>query len=129
MYGGDGKSNFKLPNLQAAVPIGMGQGTGLNLYAQGETGGEQSVTLQIAQTPAHTHAAKASPGRGATTPVGNSFGDSTAGNFYSGTTSPLVAMSPTAVSVSGGGQAHNNIMPFLGLYWIIALQGIFPPRS
>jgi microcystin-dependent protein len=129
MYGGDGKSNFKLPNLQAAVPIGMGQSPGLNLYTQGETGGEQTVTLQIAQTPAHTHAAMGSSGRGAVTPVGNSFGDSTAGSFYSGTTSPLVAMNPADVSMSGGGQPHTNMMPFLGLYWIVAMQGVFPPRS
>jgi microcystin-dependent protein len=64
-----------------------------------------------------------------TTPAGNSFSESTVGNFYSASTSPLVTMNPADVSVYGGGQAHNNIMPFLGLYWIIAMQGIFPPRS
>jgi len=130
MYGGDGKSNFKLPNLQAAVPIGMGQSPGLNQYFQGETGGEETVTLLTAQTPAHTHAPMAGPARTSVpTPAGNSFGDSTAGNLYSGSTSPVATMNPAAVSLYGSGQPHNNMMPFLGLYWIIALQGIFPARS
>jgi microcystin-dependent protein len=64
-----------------------------------------------------------------TTPVGNSFGESSGGNIYSAATTPLNPAAPVAVSLFGGGQSHNNLMPFLGLYWIIALQGVYPPRS
>jgi microcystin-dependent protein len=131
MYGGDGKSNFGLPNLQNAVPIGVGQSPGLNLYNQGEIGGEPTVTLQLTQTPNHTHAPKANVVRrnNVAQPVGNCFDDSTGGNLYSTSSSPLAAMNPAAVSMFGSGQPHNNLMPYLGLYWIIALQGVYPPRN
>jgi microcystin-dependent protein len=131
MYGGDGKSNFGLPNLQNAVPIGVGQSPGLNLYTQGETGGAPTETLQLTQTPNHTHAPKADSAARShvTQPVGNCFANSTSGNLYSTSSSPLAAMNPAAVSMFGSGQAHNNLMPFLGLYWIIAMQGVYPPRN
>jgi microcystin-dependent protein len=131
MYGGDGKSNFGLPNLQNAVPIGVGQSPGLNLYTQGETGGAPTETLQLTQTPNHTHPPKADSAARShvTQPVGNCFANSTSGNLYSTSSSPLAAMNPAAVSMFGSGQAHNNLMPFLGLYWIIAMQGVYPPRN
>ena len=131
MYGGDGKSTFGLPNLQAAVPIGVGQGSGLSNYTQGETGGQGSVTLTANQTPNHTHApmgeAVARPL--VNTPVANSFADSDAGNLYSGYVTPPVTMSPATIPLVGGNQPHNNMMSFLGLYWIVSLRGVFPPRN
>jgi microcystin-dependent protein len=80
----------------------------------------------------HTHPPKADIGKrdpAASTPVGNCFGESTGGNLYSSATSPLAQMNPAAVTLFGGGQPHTNLMPFLGLYWIIAMQGVYPPRN
>jgi microcystin-dependent protein len=133
MYGGDGKSNFGLPNLQNAVPIGVGQSPGLNLYVQGESGGTPTVTLQLTQTPNHTHPAKADTAARThvAEPVGNCFANSSSGNLYSTSSSPLAPMNAAAVTSFGsaGPQPHNNLMPFLGLYWIIAMQGVYPPRN
>lgn len=131
-YGGDGKSTFGLPNLQASVPVGVGQSPGLNQYFLGETGGVPAVTLLASQTPNHTH-----PPMGKETtlakqsnPVGNSFAESpTNSPVYSAATQPLNPASPAAVSYFGNSGPHNNLMPFLGMYWIIALQGVYPPRS
>jgi microcystin-dependent protein len=130
MYGGNGVTNFMLPNLQGAVAIGAGQIPGQDLYVQGQTGGQTTVPLKVAETPGHTHTPMGRPVQRpiVSTPIGNSFADSS-GNLYSTSTSPLATMSPLAVSMFGGGGAHNNMMPFLGLYWIIALQGIFPTRG
>jgi microcystin-dependent protein len=132
-YGGNGTNNFMLPNLQAAVAVGNGQGTGLDLYPPGQTGGETTVTLQVAQTPNHSHPPTAEIGKrdpAASTPIGNCFGESTGGNLYStGTSGPLIQLNPLAVSLYGGGGPHNNMMPFLGLTWIIAMQGVYPTRS
>jgi microcystin-dependent protein len=130
LYGGDGRSNFGLPNLQGKVAIGMGESPGLNQYFQGEVGGTPTVTLLSTETPNHTHSAMADPtSRGVVdTPAGHSFADSTSGNLYSNSTSPLVTMNPSAINQFGGNQPHNNMMPFLGLNWIIALQGVFPQR-
>jgi microcystin-dependent protein len=130
MYGGDGRSNFGLPNLQGKVAVGFGQSPGLSFYSQGEVGGVPNVTLPAAQTPNHTHAPmSASRPANQTIPTGNSFAESTAGNIYSTSTSPLAAMNPADISLYGGNQPHNNMMPYLGLNWVIALQGIFPARS
>jgi len=132
MYGGDGKSTFGLPNLQSAVPIGMGTSPGLNQYFQGEVGGASTVTLQTAQTPNHTHAPKGNgPARAKQpSPVGGAFADAPGGsNIYSAAVTPLNPASPASVSLFGNSGPHNNLMPYLGLYWIIGLQGIFPPRS
>jgi microcystin-dependent protein len=109
----------------------MGASPGLNQYFQGEVGGSSSVTLALAETPQHTHTATAAqvPRPVATAPVANSFNESSSGNLYSTATSPLVAMSSAAVSVFGGSGPHNNLMPYLGMYWIISMQGVFPPRS
>jgi len=130
MYGGDGKSNFALPNLQGAVAIGFGQSPGLQNYIQGETGGAQTVTVIPSETPIHNHtvAAAAHPAS-ASSPVNNAFADSAAGSIYSTSTSPLTQMSAAAISPFGGNQPHNNMMPYVGLNWIIALQGIYPSRS
>jgi len=131
MYGGDGKATFGLPNLQGAVPIGVGQGPGLGDYTQGQTGGLTNVTLNPGQAPNHTHPPMGEPVSRPLvgTPVGNSFADSDSGNLYAGSAPQPVAMSSSAVSFYGGSQQHNNLMPFLGLYWIVALQGVYPPRN
>jgi microcystin-dependent protein len=130
-YGGDGKSTFALPNLQGMIPIGSGQGPGLSLYDLGQTGGADSVTLLTTEIPAHTHIAESMGGRGTTTatsPIGNFLADGVAD--YAPANSPVnSSLNPQAVSVIGSSAPHNNLMPYLTLNWIIALQGVFPARS
>ena len=131
-YGGDGRSNFGLPNLQGSVPLQAGQGPGLSLRDLGETGGETAVTLLTTELPAHSHSLSASSAAGdAGTPAANALAEAKKQKFgvnayASGAgTSPL---GPT-LNPNGGNQAHNNMPPYLVLTFIIALQGVFPPRS
>jgi microcystin-dependent protein len=132
-YGGNGTSNFALPNLQGCTPMQAGQGPGLTLRDLGETGGEQTVTLLQTEMPAHSHGALGGSGTGAASPVGNAWASGAklgGGNIY--TPSVLannVQMNPFALSIAGGDLPHNNMPPFLGLTFIIALQGVFPARS
>lgn len=130
-FGGDGRTTFGLPNLQGAAAVGTDQGLGNSFYPIGATGGQTNVTLNVNQTPNHTHPPKGDSTRRniVAVPAGNSFADSGTSNLYSSNNSPLAQMSPNAVTVYGSGLAHNNMMPYLGLYWVIALTGIFPPRS
>jgi microcystin-dependent protein len=132
-YGGDGKSTFALPSLQGSSPMQSGQGPGLSLRDLGELGGEQAVTLLTTEMPAHNHGAIAAVGTGQGSPVNNVWasGLKTGPSVYtpSGTNNSDVQMGPLALSVTGGNQPHNNMMPFLTLNFCIALQGIFPPRS
>jgi microcystin-dependent protein len=130
-YGGNGTSTFQLPNMQGNVPVGAGQGPGLSLYDQGETGGSSTVTLLASETPNHNHTCSVkSTISDATTPVGSTLADSKAGGLYTSTVTPLAAMATTAISVfNGGSQPHQNMMPYLGMYWIIAFTGEFPSRN
>ena len=131
-YGGNGTSNFALPNLQNSVAIGYGQGAGLSDYVIGEQSGSQTVTLLASETPLHTHTAsaksivKATVGQG---PANNTFAEIVGGSAYTTSTSPVTQMSTAAISTFGSGQPHNNMMPYLGMYWIIAMSGVFPSRS
>jgi len=131
-YGGNGKSNFALPNLQGCAPMQAGQGPGLTLRDLGETGGEQTVTLLQTEMPAHSHAAQASSASGINSPVNNAWGGSlkgVAGVYSPSVQASNVQMNPFATSIAGGNLPHNNLPPFLGLTFIIALQGVFPARS
>ena len=135
-YGGDGKSNFALPNLQGSVPIHTTQYSGSSPFGQffiGETGGEDSVTLLTTEMPAHTHSVHGDISAVNTTntsPSGSVPGNTTPATIYSTSTTPQTAMmNPSMVSVAGGSQPHNNLMPYLTMNYCIALQGIFPPRS
>lgn len=134
MYGGDGKVTFALPDLRNRSPLFFGQGPGLSPYSQGETGGQAAVALLVTEIPAHTHQAQASSTSGTqNTPNGAvwAVGDRQVrggGPLYSTAPGPGVTMNATALSPTGGSQPHNNWSPFLGVTFIIALQGIFPPR-
>ena len=129
-YGGNGKSNFALPDLQGRAPMHPGQGPGLSLHDLGETGGSETVTLLESEIPSHTHALRASVEIGEdSAPGGEALAKSTGGNLYFPTATNLVQMSPNALAPAGGDAPHNNMMPYLTFYFCIALQGVFPPRA
>jgi microcystin-dependent protein len=118
-FGGNGQTNFALPNLQARTPIHVGSG-----HTLGERGGEQSHTLSMAEQPTHTHILNATNSNGATaSPNGAYLG--AVNNTYTSATN-LTTMSPGSVTNVGGSQAHENRQPYLTLTFCIALQGIFP---
>jgi microcystin-dependent protein len=130
-YGGDGKSTFALPNLQGSAPMQAGQGPGLSLRDLGEIGGEQNVTLLQTEMPAHSHSAQGSSGSDQVSPTNNAWASGQklgGGNLYA-PTGNNVQMNPFALSITGGNLPHNNMPPYLGLTFIVALQGVFPPRT
>jgi microcystin-dependent protein len=130
-YGGDGSTNFALPNMQGSTPMHPGQGPGLSLHALGETGGSDTVTLLQTEMPAHTHALMASPNTSLVKLPGPNaaMGSSRNANAYQDTPGNLVAMNANTIAPAGGGQPHNNMQPYLTLNFCIALQGVMPPRS
>jgi microcystin-dependent protein len=128
-YGGNGKSNFALPDLQGRAPMHPGQGPGLSLHDLGETGGSETVTLLESEIPAHSHAVNASAGDGnSQTPVGQKLATGIGIGQYAAP-GPLIGLSPNSLAPAGGDQPHNNLMPYLTFYFCIALQGVFPPRG
>lgn len=132
-YGGNGTTTFALPNLQSRAPMHFGQGAGLSPRSLGEQGGVENVTLQLTQLPLHSHSAVGQNGSGTQgSPAGATW--ATTGTARSPV--PLYApvpgnttMNPSALAQTGGGQPHNNMPPFLAINFIIALQGVFPPRN
>ena len=126
-YGGDGRSTFGLPDLQARVPMHPGRGPGLTARRLGERGGVETVTLTEAQLGNHNHGIVATDDA----PTANSPANAhpAMAPVYEAGDSGTVDMSPNAVAAAGGGQAHNNIQPILGLNFVIALQGLYPSRS
>jgi len=132
-YGGDGKTTFALPNLKDSAPLHQGQGPGLSPRTIGEAGGEAAVTLTGSELPAHPHAARCSSVPGLQPGPANNVWSSlparpTPPSVYSNA-GPNVAMNPGALAPVGGNQPHNNLSPYLGLNFCIALQGIYPARN
>ena len=132
-YGGDGRSSFGLPNLQGAFPLhaGASAGPGLSPRSTGQTGGSESVTLGAAQMPAHGHAMEAVPGASTGTPgAGASLAPTSNGSaLYRAPDGVYLNTSPSDMGAAGGSQPHANLPPYLAVSFIIAMQGIFPPRS
>jgi microcystin-dependent protein len=130
MYGGDGKSTFALPNIQGSAVVGEGQGNGLSLYDEGQTGGAETITLLQSEMPVHSHAAMAAPDPAEIqVPAPNrSLARSAPTNAWQSETSNVAPMAPQALGPAGGGLPHNNMPPALVLNYIIALQGVFPSR-
>jgi microcystin-dependent protein len=132
MYGGDGKSTFALPNLQGNAPMFWGQGPGLTDRIEGEMSGSPYVTLLQSEMPGHTHNLMASsdPAElGAPAPDRSLAASQPFIYKQQAGASPVQPLAPQAVSIAGGSQPHNNMMPYLTLNFCIALQGIFPPRG
>ncbi|HEU0082153.1 MAG TPA: tail fiber protein [Bradyrhizobium sp.] len=128
-YGGDGRVNFGLPNLQGRASMHMGSG-----HTLGERGGEQAHTLSTAEIPTHTHVFQGSTTNGSTVaPANNLLAKGNANNnpvnYYTQTITNLTALNGGDLANTGGSQAHLNMQPFLVLNFCIALQGIFPSQT
>jgi microcystin-dependent protein len=131
-YGGNGTTNFALPDLRGRVPLGAalsGSGNSLTPRQMGEVGGTETVALAMTEMPAHSH-----------TVLTNDTSESlaTSSNHYLGgggrTTMYAAAagsttLAPNAITPSGGSQPHSNMQPFLGLNWLIAVNGVWPARG
>jgi microcystin-dependent protein len=129
-YGGDGRSTFALPNLQGSAPMHPGQGPGLSDHFLGEESGSETVTLLQTEIPAHSHGMQAAAQDPATAKLVSpnaSFSLSQGGGIYQDTAN--TTLSDQALAPAGGDQPHNNLMPYLTLYFNIALQGVYPPRT
>lgn len=129
-YGGNGISNFSLPDLRERMPLQQGQGPNLTPRSLGEMGGSDSVTLTIAELPAHTHELLHSGSVANTAAPGLSvgFGSTGVAQVYASASGTPVTMLPQTLLPAGSGLPHNNRQPYLALSFCISLQGIFPQR-
>lgn len=119
-YGGDGQSTFALPNLQSRIPVHQGNG-----YILSQMGGAETVTLTVSQIPSHTHVPVGSGNSGNLgSPLGGLWAKSALNAYSSG--APTGQMHAQAIGATGGSQPHDNMMPYLGMNYIISLFGIFP---
>lgn len=124
-YGGDGQTNFALPDLRSRVPVHFGNG-----FILGQAGGSETVTLLGSQIPSHSHVPQANSGNGTTTdPTNNFWAAQPALMQYSPAASENVSLPATAIGSSGGNQPHDNMIPFLGIDYIIATEGIYPSQQ
>jgi microcystin-dependent protein len=121
-YGGDGITTFQLPNLQARMPVHVGNGFNL-----GQTGGEANHTLTMTEMPSHNHQAQGSSATASSPSAGGNTWAVSTKNPYS--TTPNTTLSPATAGMTGGSQSHNNMPPYLTLNFVIALNGIFPTRN
>lgn len=128
-FGGNGTTNFALPNLQGRAPIGWGNGNGLPPITLGQAGGEENHSLTGLETAAHTHTlvGATAPAAGAQGPTGNYLGTST-NNLYA-TGAVAGSMAPAAIQANAGGQPHANMQPYQVVSYCICLFGIFPSRN
>lgn len=125
-YGGNGQTNFALPDFRGRVPIHFGNG-----HTLGEAAGQESHTVNSQEMPQHTHFVTAIDNNSANSnnPIGNYLSNTLPNNFYSNTANTPVVMHSSTVSSVGGTQPHNNMQPYLTLNFIVALQGIFPSQN
>lgn len=129
-YGGDGKSNFQLPNMQASAPMHPGQGPGLSLRDLGEQGGADTVTLLESELPAHSHSLKAGGAPNTASPKDATWAKGRATRAQALYGAPATSASPAGGRFAGTDtQPHNNMQPYLTLNFCIAMQGIYPPRT
>jgi len=138
-YGGNGTTNFALPNLQSRVPVHIGTGPGQPTYTLGQSAGEDAVTITSQTMAAHNHVLIASQGAANTGSVGSTVLPATSNGpspatpeFYAVQASPPLTVVPLdshTASLTGSGGPHNNVMPSLAVSFVIAVVGIFPSRN
>ncbi len=129
-YGGDGQTNFALPDLRSRIPIHVGQGNGLSPYVIGQAAGVESVSITAQTMPQHSHPVASNSGvAGSADPTSNFLGAQTLLQEYIPGAQANAVMNGSAIAPSPGGQAHGNIMPSLGMNFIIALEGIYPSQQ
>lgn len=131
-YGGDGRTNMGLPNLQGRAPMHPGRGPGLTARRLGQRVGAETVTLSEAQIPQHSHTARAAVAVADVTTPSNSTALTRSHPlpaYQTETSNNLVDMASSTLATTGGGQAHTNLQPFLSLHFIIALVGLYPSRG
>jgi microcystin-dependent protein len=121
-YGGDGTTTFALPNLQSRIPLHTS-----SAYPMGAKAGVETVTLVTGQIPAHTHVPQANSAGALTGPGNNFWANSAANQFTTG--APTGVMNANAISSAGNSQAHDNMVPFQVVNFIIALVGVFPTQN
>ena len=129
-YGGNGQTNFALPNMQGRTPMHFGSGPAGNVF-QGQSGGEENHTLNVSEMPSHGHglAAQSAGAVQGAGPGGGSFANATTNPYRTNMSLAQVAGMAPQTSPAGGSQPHGNLQPFLTLSFIIALQGVFPSRN
>ncbi|MFB9329924.1 phage tail protein [Paenibacillus aurantiacus] len=130
-YGGDGKTTFALPDLRGRAPMHQGQGPGLTNRPIGALGGAPNITLNTSQMPLHAHApASQTASNGVADPTNAIWTKTTGRNgppaYAAEANQPMSALS---ILPNGGSQPHNNMQPYLAVSFIIALEGVFPPRD
>jgi microcystin-dependent protein len=128
-YGGDGQETFALPNLQSRFPIHMGAGPGLTSRLISETGGSEEVTLTVQQLPSHTHQALANSAGSSDSPNGNVWATAGGAILPYGAGPGNATMNAASLGLAGGNQPHDNMIPYLGINFIISLFGFFPPQN
>ncbi len=127
-YGGDGVNTFALPDLRSRIPVHQGTGNQGTAFILGALGGAESVSLTSMQIPSHTHPAQCnSGGQGTPNPAGAVWLNYNQ-NQYTSAATPAT-MNGAAAGLSGGNQPHNNLMPYLTVNFVIALDGIFPSQN
>jgi microcystin-dependent protein len=129
-YGGNGSSNFALPNLQGNAPMQQGQSTTGTVYDLGQSGGTKTVTLLLNQMPSHNHPIQGNINAAnlATPSPVRSLSRASPGQAYTATLTNITPFAGNAIQPTGGNTAHNNLMPYLTLNFCIAMQGVFPQR-
>ena len=130
-FGGNGVTNFALPDLRGRVPVHFGQSNNLTPYNMGDSGGVEGVVLNSNQMPIHNHQVNASTarGNGATPGSGMIWSRSSGSDGIYQSGAPNTPLAPSAIGNAGGSQPHENRMPYLALNFYIALFGIFPSRN
>lgn len=138
-YGGNGQTTFALPDLRGRVAVNAGQGPGLSSYVLGQQGGTETVTLNVQQMPQHNHFVNADATTAAApAPTGGNLAQgvtavrtspSAVNSYTSGAPTAPVQLNPTTIAPQGNSQPHPNLQPLLALNYIIAVEGIFPPRN
>jgi len=132
-YGGDGRTTFAVPNLPGRFPMHAGHGPGLTNRVLGQTSGEATHTLTTAEVPSHSHQLHGDSGEtdeeGQSDPDGQRTGQTPNTAALYGAASSLTDMNSATLTTVGGNGSHENLQPYLGIRFIVALQGVFPTRS